>query len=96
MCTETTYQRVCPIEDSRLRLLPYRPCIHKFSIAVKKQYDHGNSYKKKKTFNQDWLTVQRFSLLLSWQEAWQQNGRYHAGKKAESSTPGSPGSVPDG
>jgi hypothetical protein len=46
----------------------------------------------RKTFNQDWLTVQRFSLLSSWWEAWQHEGRHGAGERAESSTSESAGS----
>jgi hypothetical protein len=40
---------------------------------------------KRKTFNWGWLTVQRFSPLSSWREAWQHAGRHGAGG-AESST----------
>jgi hypothetical protein len=42
------------------------------SIAVKRHRDHSNSYKGKHLImKQNWITVERFSPLLSWQKAWQ-------------------------
>jgi len=37
------------------------------------------------------LQFERFRSLLSWMEAWWPVGRYVAGERAESSTPGSSG-----
>lgn len=44
------------------------------SIAGKRHYDHSHFYKE--TFHWGWLTVERFSLLSSWCEAWQHMGRH--------------------
>ena len=55
------------------------------SIAVKRHYDHGNSYKGKHLIGAG-LWFQRFSPLSSWWGAWQHVGRHGAGKVAESST----------
>jgi hypothetical protein len=46
-----------------------------FLFAVKRHQDHGNSYKAKHLTG-GWLTVQRFSLLSSWQEALGHSGRH--------------------
>ena len=45
----------------------------------------------KKTFNGDWRRVQRFSPLLSWQEAWWCVDRHGVEEGALSSTSGSAG-----
>jgi hypothetical protein len=58
-------------------------------IAVNRHYDQGNSYKVQHSIKAD-LQVQRFSPLLSWQEAWQAAGRRGAGG-TESSTSHSEG-----
>ena len=46
----------------------------------------------KKALNWGWLTVQGFSPLLSWREAWQLAGRHSSGEGTESSTSESAGS----
>jgi hypothetical protein len=51
-------------------------------LRVKRHHDYSNSHKE--TFNWSWLTVEKFSLLLSQWEAWQHTGRFGAGG-AESS-----------
>ena len=55
------------------------------SVAMKRHHDHGNSHKGKHLIGAG-LQFQRFSPLLSWQEAWQHAGRHGAGEGAESST----------
>ena len=45
---------------------------------MKRQHDHGNSYKGKYLIGSD-LEFQRFSPLSSWQEEWQCAGRPAAG-----------------
>jgi hypothetical protein len=58
---------------------------------MKRHYDHSHSYKGKHLFG-DWLTVQRFSPLSSWREAWWHAGRHGAEVVVESSTSRSEGS----
>ena len=52
---------------------------------MESHHDHGNSYKGKHLTGTD-LQAQRFSPLLSWQEAWCHAGRHSAGEVAESSS----------
>lgn len=52
-------------------------------VAVKRHNDHENSDKRKHLI-ESLLTIQRFSSLLSWREAWWQAGRHGIGEVAES------------
>jgi hypothetical protein len=61
------------------------------SIAVERNHDHSNSYKRKHLIGVS-LQFQRFSPLSSWWEAWWYAGRHDAGEGAESSTSVSVGS----
>ena len=54
---------------------------------MKRHHDHSKSYKEKHLVGAG-LQIQRFSLLISWWEAWQHAGRHRAGEGAESSTSG--------
>jgi hypothetical protein len=58
-------------------------------IAMKSHHNQGNSYKGQH-LTVAGLLVLRFSLLSSWQEAWQYPGRHGVGG-AESSTSSSEG-----
>lgn len=62
-------------------------CLRMGFIAVKRHYEHSNSYEI--TFNWGWLTVQRFSPLLPCLGAQWHTGRHVADEVAESSTSGS-------
>jgi hypothetical protein len=61
------------------------------SLAVKRHYDHSNSYKRIH-FTGAGLQCQRFSAILSGWEAWWHAGRHGDAKVVESSTSGSTGS----
>ena len=53
-------------------------------MAVNRHHNHGNSYKGKYLAR---TTLElMFSLLSSWQGAWQCAGRHGSGEGAESST----------
>lgn len=50
-------------------VLIVRAVLVRVSMAVKRHHDHSNSLQRK-TFNWDWLKVQRVSPLSSGREAW--------------------------
>ena len=52
---------------------------------MNRQHGYSNSHKEKHLIEAG-LQVQRFSLLLSWQEAWQHTSRHGAREVAESPT----------
>ena len=54
-------------------------------IAVKRQYDQGNSYKGQHLIGAG-FQVLRFSPFSSWQEAWQSAGRHGAGGAVRSTS----------
>ena len=72
-------------KSSSLSLQFKSPVLHRVSIAVKRQCDEGNAYKEQHLIGAD-LQFQRFSLLSSRWEAWQDAGRHGAREGAESST----------
>jgi hypothetical protein len=59
---------------------------------MKRYQDLCKPCRERKTFHWSRITVQRFSPLSSWQEAWWHAGRHGAGEVAESSKSGSAGS----
>ena len=52
---------------------------------MKRNHDQGHSYKEKYLIGAG-FQLQKFSLLSSWQEAWQHAGKRGAGEVAERST----------
>jgi hypothetical protein len=72
---------VTPINHFGKSLLCWTATIHDHGVLAEVFNWHEET-----TFNWGWLTVQRFSPLSSWQEAWQRPGIYGAGGCAESST----------
>ena len=62
---------------------PLKMCPGECSIAVNSHHDYSNFFKGK-YFIESGLQFHRFSLLLSWQEAWQY--AYGAREVSESST----------
>jgi len=62
------------------------------SIAVKKYYDQGNSYKRKHLIG----IFLRFCPLWSWRRAWQHIGRYSSEEVAKNSVSLSEGSMERG
>ena len=62
-------------------------CLSHCSIAVKRQHDHGSSYKGKHLIGAC-LQVQGFSPLSSQWKTWWHTGRHDAGEGVENSTSG--------
>jgi hypothetical protein len=66
---------VCAYLDNRDSGHRLRNCVlDRISIAVKRHHDQGNSYNGQHLIRAS-LQIQRFSPLVSWQEAWQLPGR---------------------